>query len=136
MQRKSTLTGIVSFVHAQLAESRLPSISPEDLTIIIMYGSSTDVINTLMRFGSSSVNYRVEPYGWNALHFAIRRDSPRMVEVSVDMNAIICALTYLCVTLSSQILLKYGANPNQTTTNGSTPLLLACKYNSVAIVKV
>lgn len=35
-----------------------------------------------------------------------------------------------------QALLAYGASPNQATSNGSTPLLLACRYNDVRIAKL
>lgn len=46
-----------------------------------MYGTSADMDHTLLRFGNRSIDSRVEPFGWNALHFAVRRGVPKLVEV-------------------------------------------------------
>ena len=80
--RKSAILGVVSLLRLQRSANRLPFIAPEDLVQVAMHGSSTDMNNTLLRFGPASIDFRIEPYGWNALHFAIRRGSPQMVQVN------------------------------------------------------
>ena len=46
-----------------------------------MYGTSSDIENTLERYGPASIDTRVEPAGLNALHIAIRRGALKVVKV-------------------------------------------------------
>ena len=51
------------------------------LSQIAMYGSSLDMEHTLERYGSESIDSRVEPGGMNALHIAIRRGAFKIAQV-------------------------------------------------------
>lgn len=87
MTGRKSFIGVVSQLRAQLVKSRLPSITPDVLVRVAMYGSSTDLEHTLMRYGNETIDARVEPFGWNALHFAVRRGVPRLLEVRTELAA-------------------------------------------------
>jgi ankyrin repeat protein len=95
------------------AEGVIPWIAPDKFVLIACYGSSTDMENAILRYGPGMIDAIVEPQGFNSLHYAIRRCNVSMV----------------------QVLLKHGANPNTPSSNGSTPLLLACKYNCSKVAR-
>ena len=92
----------------------VPYMPPEKLVLVACYGTAADMEHALARYGAANVDVVVEPQGFTALHYAIRRLNLAMVAV----------------------LLAAGASPNTPTTTGSTPLLLAAKYNAVNIARV
>jgi len=96
--------------------------------------------HTLERYGSESIDARVEPAGLNALHIAIRRGAFKIAQVFLSYSRLVQAS--LAGTLKRsfrvivQVLLSHGANANQATTNGSTALLLACRYNDLRMARL
>jgi len=48
-----------------------------------MYGTADDLENTLLRYGPLTLDQRVEPAGFNALHVCVRRGSLKMVKASL-----------------------------------------------------
>jgi hypothetical protein len=66
-----------------------------------MYGTSIDMEHALLRFGPSTIDLRVEPYGLNALHIAIRRGAWKMVNVRTcqEFASLLCSFLLVCHSL-------------------------------------
>ena len=92
----------------QLGPDALPPTPTDRLVSVALYGRASDMHATLLRYGPVTLDMRVEPLGLNALHVAVRRGCLPMVLV----------------------LLEHGADPNQPTSSGVTPLLLACRLDA------
>ena len=96
---------------SQLGPDVLPPTPADRLISVALYGRAADMHASLVRYGPVTIDVRVEPLGMNCLHIAIKRGSKPLVRV----------------------LLEHGADANLPTSNGSTPLLLACRFNSTPI---
>jgi ankyrin repeat protein len=112
--------------------------------MIAIYNCDTGKYNTLIRSGID-VNYETPAIKSNfkltALEIAIRKDNDNTVKALLQTNKIKHPGRYI-MTASGQnnaitidLLIDYGANPNETLKNGYSTLMMAASFGSYEVLR-
>ncbi|WP_101688931.1 ankyrin repeat domain-containing protein [Dysgonomonas massiliensis] len=133
---------LYSYAHKERWDENRDSWSP---LMIAIYNSQTATFLELIK-QDADVNFKSgnENTGWEltALDVAIRKDSQIAVKALLNTNKVLTPEIYLmtaCAQNSAQnveLLIKYGANPNETLDNGYSVLMKAASFGSSEVLEV
>ena len=136
-----TLTSLTTFAHKEKWDDNKKDWSPLMLAI---YNGQTDKVNKLIE-QSVDVNFITSGTNSNwrltALEVAIRKDNDVAVETLLSTNKISKPETYLMTACGQksaktiQLLIKYGANPNETLENGYSVSMMAASFGSFEVLE-
>lgn len=108
-----------------------------------IYNGQTTSFVRMVRQGAD-VNYRSKSSNWTltALDIAIRKNDEVAVRVLLGTNKIVSPESYLMTASAQkssrniQLLINYGANPNETTDSGYSVLMSAASFGSTKILEM
>jgi ankyrin repeat protein len=136
-----TLTSLTTFAHKEKWDDNKKDWSTLMLAI---YNGQTDKVNKLIE-QSVDVNFITPGTNSNwrltALEVAIRKDNDVAVETLLSTNKISKPETYLMTACGQksaktiQLLIKYGANPNETLENGYSVSMMAASFGSFEVLE-
>jgi len=136
-----TLTSLTTFAHKEKWDDNKKDWSPLMLAI---YDEQSDKVNKLL-VENAGVNFITSGTNSNwrltALDVAIRKDNEIAVETLLSTNKISKPKTYLMTACGQksaktvQLLIKYGANPNDTLENGYSVSMMAASFGSYEVLE-
>jgi ankyrin repeat protein len=136
-----TLTSLTTFAHKERWDDNKKDWSPLMLAI---YNGQIDKVNNLIE-QNVDINFITPGTNSNwrltALEVAIRKDNDVAVEKLLSTNKISKPETYLMTACGQksaktvQLLIKYGAKPNDTLENGYSVAMMAASFGSLEVLE-
>lgn len=136
------LTCLSSFAHKERWDENKKTWSP--LMIAIYNGQTTPFLELIKQNADVDFKSGNENTNWQltALDVAIRKDNEIAVKALLNTNKVLTPEIYLMTTCTQksaqniELLIKYGANPKETSQNGHTILMTAASFGSSEVLEV
>jgi len=136
-----TLTSLTTFAHKEKWDDNKKDWSP---LMIAIYNGQEEKVNKLIE-QNVDVNFLTSGTNSNwrltALGVAIRKDNDVAVETLLSTNKVSKPETYLMTACGQksakavQLLIKFGANPNDTLENGYSVSMMAASFGSLEVLE-